>query len=252
MLPSPRLTYHRVLNMTTSPIPPSPGGLPEMAISDELRNGLFEHFEILRRLYEDQRWAGRVGFGSRPAVVVVDLALGWTLLEGSLGYDMDTVVEATVQVLDAARGAGAPIFFTTGSEDHVDPGRKGANKFLYPSRIERDREFTLDPRLERRPDEKLIAKPYDSSFKDTNLGAQLHNLGVDTLVVTGCSTSHCVRATCADALDEYRVIVPREAVGDGSELLHEVTLFNIDIRMGDVMPVAEVIAELEKTTSDLR
>ena len=90
----------------------------------------------------------------------------------------------------------------------------------------------------------LIAKPYDSTFKATSFGEQLHDLDIDTLVVTGCSTSHCVRATCADVREEYCVIVPREAVGDRSELLHEVTLFNIDIRMGDVMPVAEVVAKI--------
>ena len=229
-------------------VPPPPGGSPDMRLSPELREPLFNPLGECRRAFEEQRWAGRVGFGSRPAVVVVDLALGWTRPEGSLGYDMDSVVEATVQVLNAARGAGAPVFFTTASEEHVDPTRKAGSKFRYPSsRTDREREFTLDPRLQRRPEEKLIAKPYDSTFKATSFGDQLHNLGVDTLVVTGCSTSHCVRATCADALEEYRVIVPREAVGDRSELLQEVTLFNIDIRMGDVMPVADVVAEIERT-----
>ena len=160
----------------------------DMAMSPELRTALFAHFDQLRSAFEDQRWAGRVGFGSRPAVVVVDLALGWTEPKGSLGYDMDSVVEATVQVLDAARAAEMPVFFTTGCEEHVDPDRKGANKFLYPpSRQERDDEFELDPRLQRRPDERIIAKPYDSTFKSTSFGEQLHNLGVDTLIVTGCS-----------------------------------------------------------------
>ena len=235
--------------MDKSPtVPPSPGGAPDMRISAEFRGALFEQFGDLRRAYAAHGWDGRVGFGSRPAVVVVDQALGWTEPGGSLGYDMDSVVEATVEVLEAARAAGAPVFFTTGSEDHVEPGRKAAIKFPYPpSRSVRDREFTLDPRLGRRSDEPVIAKPYDSSFKGTNFGNQLHNLGVDTLVVTGCSTSHCVRATCVDATEEYRVIVPREAVGDRCELLHEVHLFNIDIRMGDVMPIAEVVAAIEKT-----
>ena len=223
---------------------------PDMALSPELRSALFAHLEQLRSAFEAQRWAGRVGFGERPAVVVVDLALGWTDPEGSLGYDMDSVVEATVQILDAARAVGMPVFFTTGCEEHVDPGRKGTNKFLYPpTRQERDDEFELDPRLQRRPDERVIAKPYDSTFKGTSFGEQLHNLGVDTLIVTGCSTSHCVRATCADALEEYRVIVPSEAVGDRSELLHEVHLFNIDIRMGDVMPVADVVAAIKSCSS---
>ena len=81
-----------------------------------------------------------------------------------------------------------------------------------------------------------------SAFKGTNLHEMLASLEVDTLIVTGVSTSHCVYATCRDATDSYRVIVPREAVGERCELFHEVNLLDIDLDLGDVMPVEEVIA----------
>jgi maleamate amidohydrolase len=71
-------------------------------------------------------------------------------------------------------------------------------------------------------------------------------LGADTLIVTGISTSHCVYATCRDATDSLRVIVPREAVGERCELFHEVNLLDIDIDLGDVMPVEEVVAYLAR------
>ena len=77
----------------------------------------------------------------------------------------------------------------------------------------------------------------------------LTSLRIDTLLVTGISTSHCVYATCHDAKDEFRVIVPREAVGDRSELLHEVALFDIDSRMGDVMSVTDVITEIRRASA---
>jgi nicotinamidase-related amidase len=73
----------------------------------------------------------------------------------------------------------------------------------------------------------------------------LTSLGIDTLIVTGVSTSHCVYATCRDATDSFRVIVPAEAVGERCELMHEVNLLDIDIDLGDVMPVDDVIAKLD-------
>src|SRR5437879_13767311 len=106
--------------------------------------------------------------------------------------------------------------------------------------------FELDPRLSRRPGERIVAKRYASSFKGTNLHDNLTALGVDTLIVTGVSTSHCVYATCRDATDSFRVIVPREAVGERCELFHEVSLLDIDIDLGDVMPVQEVAARLRE------
>jgi nicotinamidase-related amidase len=69
-------------------------------------------------------------------------------------------------------------------------------------------------------------------------------LGIDTLIVTGISTSHCVYATCRDATDTFRVIVPREAVGERCELMHEVFLLDIDIDLADVMPLSEVVPAL--------
>jgi nicotinamidase-related amidase len=68
--------------------------------------------------------------------------------------------------------------------------------------------------------------------------------GIDTLIVTGLSTSHCVYATCRDATDSFRVIVPREAVGERCELFHEVNLLDIDLDLGDVVPVDSVLRHL--------
>ena len=104
-----------------------------------------------------------------------------------------------------------------------------------------ERLFDLDSRLARRQSERLIAKRYASAFKGTNLMENLTALGVDTLIVAGVSTSHCTYATCRDATDSFRVIVPREAVGERCEIMHEVNLLDIDLDLGDVLPVESVL-----------
>ena len=229
---------------THNPSPPIAGDY-RMRMPDELRAALRSHFEELRRVYADRGWGGRVGFGARPALIVIDLALAWTRYEGPTGSNLDPVVEATVDILAAARAADVPIFFTTGHVDPNEPRAPVLEKFDYAADTDFEYEFSLDPRLERRSSEKLIAKPYDSAFKGTNLAQMLGILGTDTLIVTGCSTGHCIYATCRDAVESFHLIVPAEAVGDRSELMHEVTLFDIDMAMGDVMPAAEVVAWLE-------
>jgi nicotinamidase-related amidase len=72
-------------------------------------------------------------------------------------------------------------------------------------------------------------------------------LGADTLVVCGISTSHCVYATCRDATDSFRVIVPRQAVGERCELMHHVFLLDIDVDLGDVADADQVVEYLGQT-----
>ena len=226
-------------------------GTPELRVPDELRAPLRAHFEKLRTWYDGVGWGARTGFGKRPAIVVIDLALGWTRRDTMMGSDVDGVVGATVRVLAAGRQAGVPIFFTTGTSDPADPADPARPRKITGSDPDADKEtlMELDPRLERRPDEKIIRKPYASAFNGTNFQDMLTVLGVDTLVVTGVSTSHCVYATCRDGMNAFRIIVPREAVGERCELMHEVNLLDIDIDCGDVMPTDEVIRALEATTA---
>ncbi len=135
--------------------------------------------------------------------------------------------------------------------DRSEPPAPVLNKFDYPDNTDFETEFTLDPRLERRPSEKLIAKPYDSAFKGTNLGQMLNILGVDTLIVTGCSTCHCVYATCRYAVEAFHLIVPAEAVGERCEIMHEVNPLDIDISMGDVLSVDEVVGQIGEISSPI-
>ena len=221
-------------------------GSDDLALPEDLRGPLRAHLSRLRESYLKRGWAGRVGFGSRPAVVVIDLAMYWLDPKRQIGSNLNSVVDATCQVLKAARAANLPIFFTSFAHDPAHPPSPHDRKLKMEFPADPGDSFQLDPRLERRPTEKIVMKRYASAFKGTTLHDMLVMLGVDTLIVTGVSTSHCVYATCRDATDNFRVIVPREAVGERCELMHEVFLLDIDIDLADVTPLAEVIQHLEK------
>jgi len=225
-------------------------GSDDLRLPDNLRGPLRDHLNALRERYLERGWGGRVGFGARPAVLVIDLARFWLEPAGQIGSQLDSVVTATSRVLKAAREAGVPIFFTTFAHDPAHPHSPHDKKLALKLPSDAAELFELDRRLARLATEKLIHKPYASAFKGTCLHEILTALGVDTLVVTGISTSHCVYATCRDATDSFRVIVPREAVGERCELMHEVFLMDIDIDLGDVMPMGEVVEYLEGTRQD--
>lgn len=226
-------------------------GSEDLRLPDDLRGPLLEHLDYLRKQYLKRNWGGRVGFGEKPAVVVIDLALAWTdpTHEDSQGSHVDSVVQATCRVLEAARAVDVPIFFTTWDCSHDYPPSPHDRKLVMDVKPGDEGKFELDPRVGRRPDERLIAKRYASCFKGTNLHENLAALGVDTLIVTGVSTSHCVYATCRDATDSFRVIVPRQAVGERCEIMHLVNLLDIDIDLGDVVELDEALKYLRELRS---
>ncbi|MBI1914253.1 MAG: isochorismatase family protein [Planctomycetes bacterium] len=220
-------------------------GSEDLRLPDDLRGPLRAHLDHLREAYRSRGWGGRVGFGARPAVVVIDLARYWLDARAQIGSHLDPVVEAICRILTAARAANVPIVFTTFDHDPAEPASPHDKKLELHLPADAGELFVLDPRLQRRPTEKVIRKHYASAFKGTNLHEVLAALGVDTLIVTGVSTSHCVYATCRDATDSFRVIVPREAVGERCELMHQVFLLDIDLDLGDVMEVDQVVRFLE-------
>jgi len=217
-------------------------GSDDLRLPDELRAPLHAHLDALRQRYVERGWARRIGFGNRPALIVIDLALWWTDARNfSQGSNIDAVVHSACRLLKAARSAGIPIFFTTWDCDFSVPPSPHDRKVPMNLKPGDERWFELDPRVNRQPNERLIRKRYASCFKGTYLHENLTALGVDTLIVAGVSTSHCVYATCRDATDSFRVIVPREAVGERCEIMHEVNLLDIEIDLGDVVPLQSVL-----------
>jgi nicotinamidase-related amidase len=190
----------------------------------------------------------RQGAGERPALVVVDLVNGFTDPASPLWCDAEAAVAATARLLEAARAAGAPVAFTTVKYDEA--GARVARAFIAKVPALRTlapgtRWPAIDDRIAPRADEPVLVKLFASAFFGTPLAAMLAAHGADTVVVTGASTSGCVRATVVDALQHgYRVVVPREGVADRQPGPHEAALFDIDAKYGDVVALEEAEALL--------
>ena len=197
--------------------------------------------------YAAKGLAGEMGFGRRPALLVVDLILGFTRVSSPLGSDLDAVVGATRRLLDSARTMELPIFFTTTaySDNLRDAGLFVRKVPSLAVLVRGSEEVELDPRLDRRPQETLIEKQYASAFFGTALASELKELSVDTLIVSGATTSGCIRATVVDALQHgFRPIVPMECVGDRSPEAHRANLLDIQGKYGDVISLADVLTRV--------
>ncbi len=196
---------------------------------------------------------GRVGFGQRPALVVVDVNVGFTDPASPLVCELDSVVEAIRRLLGEARRAGIPVVYTTVAYDEA--GRETAAAFLdkIPAllTLEAGSRWTeIDPRIAPEPGEPVLVKLFASAFFGTPLAELLEEASCDTVVVTGASTSGCVRATAVDALQHgYRVVVPREAVGDRNPAAHEANLYDIDTKYGDVVGLDDVLEALPRLSA---
>ena len=194
-------------------------------------------------------FGGRAGFGERPALLIIDMNNAFTDPESPLVCDLDSVVAAIAQLLDGSRRAGIPIVYTTVI---MDAGSQQAAKafidkipvltFMAPG----TRWIEIDSRIAPLPDEAVIVKNFASSFFGTALSSLLASAGCDSVIVTGASTSGCVRASVVDCLQHgYRPLIPREAVGDRNQAAHEANLFDMDAKYGDVVSLEETLDYLE-------
>ena len=196
-----------------------------------------------------QGFGGRGGFGRRPALAVIDMTLGFTDPESPLACDLEGPVAEIARLLEAARRAGIPILFTTIAYRESDKLTAAAFIDKVPALLALEagsRWAEIDPRIAPLETEPVLNKLFASGFYGTGLPSLLAAASVDTLIVTGASTSGCVRATAVDARQYgYRPVVPREAVGDRNASAHEANLYDIDAKYGDVVPVEETLAYLD-------
>ena len=179
-----------------------------------------------------------LGIGSHPALVIVDMIQGFTSPASPLGSLMDDTVMQIRNLLDTARDNGLPIFFTTvvyHDSDFKDGGwfvkKVPALRILTPD----SSWVQIDERLPYHKSE-VLEKRYASAFFGTALHERLQQQGVDTLIVTGCTTSGCIRATVVDAMQYgYRPVVAEEAVADRNQAAHQQNLTDISLKYGDVV-----------------
>jgi maleamate amidohydrolase len=193
---------------------------------------------------------GRLGFGKRPALLIVDFVNAY-VTEGAPLYAPDVVsaVEETIPLLSLARHKQIPILFTKVlyNKNFRDGGIFIQKVPVLKTMVEGEPLAEIVPQLTPIESDIIIVKQYASAFFGTSLAATLTSLGVDTILLTGCSTSGCIRASAVDGMQYgFRVIVPRECVADRHPGPHEANLFDINSKYGDVVSKAEVMEYLEK------
>ena len=189
-------------------------------------------------------WDSRIGFGKKSAIIVIDFLKGYTT-EGSALYAPGVVkaVAQTPELLDLARAKGVPIIHTQVRytlPDYEDGGVWIRKAPVLKDLVEGNPLAEFDDAVIPKKGEVIITKQYASAFFGTSLVATLVAQGVDTLVITGCTTSGCIRATAVDALQHgFRTICVRECCGDRHDDPHEANLFDINAKYGDVITKAE-------------
>lgn len=188
------------------------------------------------------------GLGSKPALIVVDVVRGFTDPSCPLGSEADEVVDANVRLMNAFHDTNLPVVLTTviyrdDQQASVFRARIPALNLLTP-----ESEWVLfDSRLPVAPGDLQLEKRHASSFHGTELDEWLRGQNVDSVVVTGLTTSGCVRATAVDGLqNNYRVVVPREACGDRDEQAHEANLYDLNAKYADVLSLGATLALLPR------
>lgn len=191
----------------------------------------------------------RLGFGQHCAVLVIDFIAAYTTPGAPFFADgVVDAVAASVSLLRTARAAGVPVIYTKVLYHHsgVDGGLFVCKVPALRRLVEGEPLAEIVSDLAPEPGDVVIVKNYPSGFFGTTLASTLRALGVDTVILTGCSTSGCVRATAVDAIQHgFRLVVPRECVGDRHDGPHDASLFDIHAKYGDVMSKAEVETHLE-------
>jgi len=192
-------------------------------------------------------WGERTGFGRQPAVVAVDFLKAYTT-PGAALYAPGVVdaVSATPALLSAAREYGIPVVHTRilyFAENCSDGGAWVKKAPVMKAMVLGNELAEFCEQVLPAQGELVIVKQYASAFFGTTLSSYLRALGVDTVVLAGCSTSGCIRATAVDAVQHgFQTIVVRDCVGDRHPDPHRANLFDIDSKYGDVVSVEEAIA----------
>ncbi|CAI2784326.1 MAG TPA: isochorismatase [Serratia grimesii] len=196
-------------------------------------------------------WGNRIGFGQRPALLLIDFMQGYTT-EGAPLFAPGVVsaVEESMALLATARQTGIPVIHTNirYHAGHFANGGIWVKKApVMKDMVDGNPLAAFCPQVAPRTTEVVLTKQYASAFFGTSLASMLVALGVDTLLLVGCSTSGCIRASAVDAVQHgFRTIVVRECVGDRHPGPHEANLFDIDSKYGDVVAKQEAIDYLNR------
>lgn len=196
-------------------------------------------------------WGQRIGFGRRPALLAIDFMQAYTT-EGAPLFAPGVVsaVEESRELLACARRTGIPVIHThiRYHAGHFADGGLWVKKApVMKDMVEGNPLAAFCPPVVPLGDEVVLSKQYASAFFGTALAPLLVAQGIDTLLMIGCSTSGCIRASAVDAVQHgFRAMVVRECVGDRHPGPHEANLFDIDSKYGDVVHKREALDYLNR------
>ena len=199
--------------------------------------------------YEKAGFGGHLPFGERPALLIVDVCRAYLDPESPLYAGVEAALGANIRLVAAAREVGVPVIFT-----RVLYGAGGRDGGLFYRKVPALAAYLegsplgdFDQALRPQADDVVVTKQYASAFFGTSLAATLSAMRIDTLLVTGFSTSGCVRATALDALQHgFAPFVVRDACGDRAPGPHDANLFDLQAKYAEVIGEAEALAFLER------
>ncbi len=200
-------------------------------------------------VFDRQGFGGRLGFGNRPALLIVDFVNGFNDPDVFGGGNIPEAIAATRPLLELFREGGLPVIFT-----RIVYADDGSDVGMFARKAPRLRELTENeplsqvvPELAPVEGETVLRKRNASAFFETDLAKDLRARGVDTVVLAGCTTSGCVRASVVDAIShEFHTVVVRDCVGDRAKGPHDASLLDMEKKYADVVSLSEV-TELVKT-----
>jgi maleamate amidohydrolase len=192
-------------------------------------------------------YRGRLDFGARPALLVVDAVQGYVDPAAPVYAGVEAAIPVIRTLLDAARAAAVPVIYTIVSyrPDGADGGLFWKKLPVLRAFVEGSPFGAIPAEIAPRAEELVIAKRYASAFFGTPLASDLAARRIDTLVICGFSTSGCVRATALDALQHgYAPFVVKDACGDRHPMPHEANLFDLQAKYAEVIGAADAIVQL--------
>jgi len=211
---------------------------------DALHRSVLDYFKS-----RGLRWGG-FGFGEKPAVVIIDMAYGWTDPKYPMGsLRVSQSVDWIAKLLEVARPLDVPIVYTTSPRPYCLFYDCDISEEEKKALAEAHRESKIDERITPRPQDKVIYKTGASAFFNTDLFRHLKLLDVDTLMIAGCSTSACVKTTVMDAEDYgFKTILVRQCINDRSQTEHEWHIRDLT-RWADAVDFEEAVEYLKRVAS---
>lgn len=199
------------------------------------------------KVYSDAGFGQQTPRGTRPAIVVVDFSYGFTDTQYPTAADMTGPIAATRRLTDKARAMGVPVIYTTIAyqpwEVKALPWLKTASGMA--ALLQGTRLVEIDAATGIQPSDPIIVKHGASAFFGTNLAGLLTGSQVDTVIITGATTSGCVRATVVDAVQSgFNVLVPRDCCGDRAQAPHDANLYDMGQKYADVTDSEDIFAYL--------